>query len=132
MTEPTPTRALLRGLAKRCPWCGQKKLFRRWLSLPERCPRCDLRFEREEGAFLGSLALNYGVTGLAFLALFIASLVLTLPDPPVLRITVASLLLVAILPVILYPFAKTTWAALDLILHGMDRGEGPPPPPPVS
>ena len=120
---PRPIQALLRGLTKRCPWCGQGKLFSRWLTMPETCPRCGLRFEREEGAFLGSLSLNYGVTGLAFIVLFVTFLVLTLPDPPLLALTVGAGVLVTALPLLLYPFTKTTWAALDLILHAMDRGD---------
>jgi uncharacterized protein (DUF983 family) len=120
---PQPFQALLRGLVKRCPWCGQGKLFRRWLQLAKRCPRCGFLFEREGGAFLGSLALNYGVTGTAFIILLIVWLAVALPDVDLVALTVASILLVTWLPLVLYPFAKTTWAALDLILHGMTRAE---------
>ena len=120
--HPTPTRAILRGLARRCPWCGQVKLFRGWFRMAESCPRCGLRLEREEGAFLGSLALNYGVTGIVFIAWLVVWLVLTLPDPPLLTLTLSSAALVILLPLFLYPFAKPTWTALDLVLRGMDRG----------
>jgi uncharacterized protein (DUF983 family) len=114
---PSISSLLLRGLAKRCPWCGQGKLFRRWFTLPERCPRCGLKFEREEGAFLGSLALNFGVTGLVFIGVLVGWLALTLPDPPVVAITVTSVLITLLLPMVIYPFAKTTWTAIDLLLH---------------
>jgi uncharacterized protein (DUF983 family) len=114
---------LVRGLTRRCPWCGQRKLFQRWFTLPERCPRCGLRFEREEGAFLGSLAINFGVTGLVFIAELVTWIALTLPDPPVVAITVTSVLIAVVLPLIVYPFAKTTWAAVDILMHWMDRDD---------
>jgi uncharacterized protein (DUF983 family) len=125
MAKPNPipkaTLVLARGLIRRCPWCGRGKLFRRWFTLPQRCPRCGLRFEREEGAFLGSLAINFGVTALAFMAELVIWIALTLPDPPVLAITVTSVLIALFLPLVIYPFAKTTWAAIDILMHWLDR-----------
>lgn len=75
-------------------------------------------FEREEGAFLGSLAINYGVTGIVAIAYLIVMLVLTLPDPPVFLLTAGAIAITIVVPLIVYPFAKTTWAAMDLLLHG--------------
>lgn len=60
---------LRRGLTNSCPNCGGRTLFRagRWFELNRECPRCGLKLEREEGFFLGAMALNYGVTCWAFL-----------------------------------------------------------------
>lgn len=117
---------LARGLTRRCPWCGRGGLFTRWIRLTPRCPRCGLRFEREEGAFLGSLSLNYGVTGLVFLAFLVAWIALRDPGSSPLVPTLVSLCIVTIVPFIVYPFAKTTWAAIDLLLHRMDRRDPHP------
>jgi uncharacterized protein (DUF983 family) len=114
---PSIPALLMRGLTKRCPWCGQGKLFRRWFTLPERCPRCGLRFEREEGAFLGSLAINFGVTAAVFIAVLVTWVALTLPDVPAVPVAVTSVVLTVVLPLAIYPFAKTTWAAIDLLLN---------------
>jgi len=118
---PGISAVLIRGLTKRCPWCGRGKLFRRWFTLPERCPRCGLRFEREEGAFLGSLAINFGVTSLAFISVLVTWIAITLPDPPVVLITVASVATALILPLAIYPFAKTTWTAIDILMRWDQR-----------
>lgn len=120
--EPLRTRApapivLLRGLARRCPRCGEGKLFSRWLKMVPGCPRCGLVFEREEGAFLGSLAINYSVTGLALIAYLVVVLAVTLPDPPIGWLTVGAVVIAVVVPLFFYPFAKTTWAAVDLLLH---------------
>jgi uncharacterized protein (DUF983 family) len=124
---PKFSAVLIRGLTRRCPWCGQGKLFRRWFTLPERCPRCGLRFEGEEGAFLGSLAINFGVTSLSFIFVLVTWIALTLPDPPVVLITVASAAIAVTLPLVIYPFAKTTWAAIDILMR-WDQGTDIPEP----
>ena len=46
----------LRALRLRCLNCGAGRLQARWFGLPERCPVCQVRLEREEGYFLGALA----------------------------------------------------------------------------
>ena len=124
LSVPSATRALARGVTRRCPRCGQRKLFRRWLSLTPVCPCCGLVFEREEGAFLGSLAINYGVTAIVAIAYLIVMLALTLPDPPVFALTAGAVGIAIVVPLLIYPFAKTTWAAIDLLLRG-GRAGGP-------
>ncbi len=55
---------LTRGLTHRCPNCGAKKLFvpGSLFALHRACPACGLKIEQDEGFFLGSMSLNYGVT----------------------------------------------------------------------
>jgi uncharacterized protein (DUF983 family) len=60
-----------RGLTHRCPNCGGHTLFvpGKLFQLNKTCSNCGFRFERDndEGFFLGSMSLNYGVTLLCFL-----------------------------------------------------------------
>jgi len=58
-----------RGIANRCPNCGGKTLFKEGtlFELNSECPGCGLKIERDEGFFLGSMSLNYGVTVVCFL-----------------------------------------------------------------
>ena len=58
-----------RGLRNRCPNCGGATLFRRgaWFEVNKACPACGLQIERDEGFFIGSMSLNYGVTLVCFL-----------------------------------------------------------------
>jgi hypothetical protein len=92
-------------------------MFRSWFRMASTCPRCGLRLEREEGAFLGSLALNYAVTGIAEIAFLVVMLVMTLPHPPVFALTAGAVAIGVLVPLLAYPFAKTTWAAIDLLLQ---------------
>ncbi len=99
MGASTILRALRRGLAKRCPHCGQGRLFSGWSHHLDRCPVCGLVYERNPGdtwAFtvIGDrlpiaavIALIYfgvvrthRVLGLAMLAALGAALVWTAPN----------------------------------------------------
>jgi uncharacterized protein (DUF983 family) len=66
----TQRQILRRGFANLCPNCGGSTLFEpgKPFQLARSCPACGLKFEREEGFFLGAMALNYGVTCVLFLA----------------------------------------------------------------
>ena len=65
----TRLQIVARGLTHRCPNCGGRTLFRRGslLAVNASCPACGLAIERDEGFFLGSMSLNYGVTLVGFL-----------------------------------------------------------------
>ena len=58
-----------RGLTNRCPNCGGHTIFKqgRFFEINPECPACGLKIERDEGFFLGSMSLNYGVTLVCFL-----------------------------------------------------------------
>ena len=58
-----------RGLTNRCPNCGGRTLFQKGtlFQVNKECPRCGLTIEKDEGFFLGSMSLNYGVTLVGFL-----------------------------------------------------------------
>lgn len=53
------------ALQQRCPRCGRGSVFATSTRMNEACPVCRLRFEREEGYFLGAMYFSY------FLAVFI-------------------------------------------------------------
>lgn len=65
----TRLQIVARGLTNRCPNCGGRTLFRpgSLFETNRECGQCGLRIERDEGFFLGSLSLNYGVTVVGFL-----------------------------------------------------------------
>ncbi len=65
----TRLQIVARGLSNRCPNCGGRTLFKAgtWFQTNRNCPACGLLIERDEGFFLGSMSLNYGVTLICFL-----------------------------------------------------------------
>lgn len=63
----TKSQIIRRGLAQRCPNCGEKTLFPpRSLRIRRRCPSCGTGFDRGEGFFLGPWVLNYTVAVFLF------------------------------------------------------------------
>jgi uncharacterized protein (DUF983 family) len=124
--SPGITRALLRGIARRCPRCGTKDIFDGWFRMKERCPRCGLRFQREEGGFLGAMTLNYAVAMIVWIPVLIAGFVLTSPDPPVLTLTLVSAAVMIVVPLLFYPRSKATWAAIEFLVSETEPLEPDP------
>ena len=65
--------------------------------------------------------MNYGVAGALFLGILIVWTAATAPDIPVGPMLVVGLAVTAAAILLFYPFSKTLWAAVDLLLHRMDR-----------
>jgi uncharacterized protein (DUF983 family) len=59
--------SMLKGIVQQlCPRCFMGKIFRYSIfrgfpKMNERCAICDLKFEREEGYFLGAMYISYGL-----------------------------------------------------------------------
>jgi len=117
--EVSATGALLRGFRKRCPRCGERDTFVSWFQPRKACPRCDLRFAREEGGFLGAMTLNYVVAIGLWLVVLGVGVTLTVPDVPVVSLLILSALVLIGVPLWFYPRSKMTWAAVEfLVLRG--------------
>ena len=109
-----------RGARKRCPRCGQGRLFRGWYTLHERCSSCDLEYEPLEG---NSWWFMYYTTAF-FTGLIILGMLLTTPDNQWIG---RGLILVAWMGCILatMPYRKGVAIALDYFTE--HRTSQPPP-----
>jgi uncharacterized protein (DUF983 family) len=45
-----------------CPGCFEGRVFQSRLTMYERCPVCDLKFEREPGYFVGAMYVSYAMS----------------------------------------------------------------------
>ncbi len=98
-----------RGLTNRCPNCGERTLFQAgsWFRVNPACPRCGLKIDRDEGFFIGSMSLNYGVTIVLFLVP-----VMVLAYKGVLSTTVATVVGAiggVAIPALLYRSSRSWW-----------------------
>lgn len=123
MNRPPIGTMLRRGVARRCPSCGQGGLFTGWFRMVDRCPRCGMRFSREEGFFIGALFVNFAVTEAFLFAWLFGAFLLTVPDPPVLQIALVAVAICALVPLVSYPFSKTIWAAIHLAMEPLTEAE---------
>ncbi|MEA3076064.1 MAG: hypothetical protein QOF60_972 [Actinomycetota bacterium] len=113
---PHPVLMLGRGLVRHCPRCGSGHLFESWLKLRERCPRCGLKFEREEGAFLGAFVVNFGLI-LTVVAAYIGVSIAVLRDPNPVTLSIIGVAMTIVVPIFFYPFSRTVWTAIDLVMQ---------------
>jgi uncharacterized protein (DUF983 family) len=120
-SEPHTLQLLVRGAGKRCPRCGQGKLFRRWTDMRDDCPRCGLVFEQEEGYWVGALTINTVVTLALFGVTMLIAVYLTWPDTPTLPLTLIGIAAALVFPIFFYPFSKTLWVAADLAFFNRSR-----------
>ena len=131
--EPVPLfpevgamRALVRGSRKRCPRCGERDTFVGWFQSRATCPRCDLRFAKEAGGFLGAMTLNYVVSIGAWLVVLTVGIVMTVPDVPVVPLMASSAVVLIVVPLWFYPRSKMLWAAIEYIVLRGDPDYRPP------
>ena len=118
--------AFLRGCRKHCPVCNRGRLFSRWFTLAERCPRCDLRFERIEGHWTGDLGINTIVSFGTLLIALVIGFLLSWPEAPGVALFVIAVAIAGFVPLVFFPFSKTIWLAIDLILRPLEPGEVAP------
>jgi uncharacterized protein (DUF983 family) len=79
------------------------------------CPRCGLRFEREEGYWTGAMAMNFVLTGTVFAVVFITLVAVTAPNVPVVPLLAVLVPITVLGPVLGYPISKTLWVAIDRV-----------------
>ena len=114
-----------RALQRRCPFCGGGGIWKSWLTIEDACPHCGTRYSREHGYFLGSMLVNLVAAELITVATIVALFVYT--DLSWVWMEVIVLPMALGLPLLFWPFARTLWVAMDLIIspdHADDRRVG--------
>jgi uncharacterized protein (DUF983 family) len=99
-------------LGQRCPRCFQGRAFDGLFSMRDYCPACGLKFEREQGYFLGAMYVSYALA-MVLIAVFTLALVALLPS---VRYEVAVLL--AFIPYLLcvpavFRYSRVIWMHFD-------------------
>ncbi len=108
-------RLLNRGIHLRCPRCGAPTLFRGAFSMYPACVNCELKFEREQGYFIGAIYINYGVTAIIMIAGYFWL-------DHLLQLSLArQLLLWSIFavnfPLFFFRYARSLWLSIDYIFN---------------
>ncbi len=122
--RPSFSRLVLRALQLRCPHCGGRQIFASFFELKERCPTCGIRLERgEKDYFVGAYLFNLIAVELILFFCVCGFVYVTWPDPPWDLITYVTAFLMLSGCVFCYPFAKTTWLAVDLGIRPLSPEE---------
>lgn len=117
LTESVTRSSTLAGiLHQRCPRCRSGRIFRYSIlrgfpKMHERCPVCHLKFEREQGYFLGAMYIGYGMA-LVTITL-IAVLLWSVTGWPIMKDTGWAMVLFVPLAPATTLFARVLWIYLD-------------------
>jgi uncharacterized protein (DUF983 family) len=116
MKDPTRPSTLLDILHQRCPRCRsgrmfQYSIFRGFPKMHERCPVCDLKFEREQGYFLGAMYISYGMALVMITA--IAALLWSTTRWPITKVTLWAIVVFVPLAWPTTLIARVLWIYLD-------------------
>jgi uncharacterized protein (DUF983 family) len=103
--------------------CGSGKIFTRWFNMAERCPRCDLKFERVPGHLAGALGINTVVSVVVVVLVGIGGFVVTFPELPLAPLVTTAVAVAILFPIAFYPFSKTVWTAIDLRMRPPEPAE---------
>ncbi len=117
---------LLRGIGKRCALCGGGRLFAAWFRMADRCPTCQYRFEREEGFFLGAYVMNLVIAQDLVMLLAVVPTILLLnadAEASLRPVLVGGFVAAVLAPPFFYPWSKTLWVAIELIMRPVDEVE---------
>jgi len=108
-------RILRYGFGLKCPRCGEGALFQKRFKMFSHCPQCGLKFEREQGYFVGAMYLNYGATVfITFPGYFVLEVFTAIPFLINLAVWGA---ISAIFPVFFYPYSRSLWLNFDYLLN---------------
>ena len=104
-------------------------MFHGLFTMSPTCLACHLKFEREQGYFLGAIYINYAVTVLCMLAGFFALDYLVRPSLTHQIILWSSFGVV--FPIIFYRYSKSLWLALDYTFSPVEEGVAEMPKPAI-
>lgn len=110
-----------------CPRCRagrmfEKSIFTGFPKMHERCPVCDLKFEREEGYFLGAMYISYGLALVTIVAL--ASILWVATRWSLMKVTLWAVVVFLPLAPMLTLFSRVLWIYLDWAID--PEKPGPP------
>jgi uncharacterized protein (DUF983 family) len=99
------------GLCLRCPRCAIGKLYIKPFKMFDHCQYCSLKFEREQGYFVGAIYINYAATVAVAVPGFLLLDAFT-------KMTINQQLLLwisftVVFPLIFFHHARSLWLVLD-------------------
>jgi uncharacterized protein (DUF983 family) len=103
------------GLRLKCPRCGVGSLYERPFRMYADCPHCGLKFEREQGYFVGAIYINYAATVLvAVPGFFVLDAFTNIAINQQLAIWIPFSI---VFPLLFFHHSRSLWLALDHLLN---------------
>lgn len=110
---------VLRCLRLRCPVCGQSSIVESLFKIKHYCPECDALFKREDGFFVGAIAVNVVTTELVIMVVYFIYLLLSGADY---EAAITLLLTLALLfPIAFYHHSWSIWLSFDHLIETLPK-----------
>ena len=115
-TRAALPRMILRGLFRRCAWCGSKgSFFTSWYKKEPQCQTCGINWERGyEGYELGAATMGVFMT---FGSIIISLVVTSSLGAQLWQILALGGVLAVFVPIITYPLTYCVWQGVDLFIR---------------
>ena len=107
--------ALKAGILLRFPRCGRDELFDGFFRMRRECSLCRLRFEREQGFFVGAIYVNYAATVLIAMAGFFLLDYYTQVSLSAQLVLWGAFALV--LPILFFRHSRSLWLSVAYAFH---------------
>lgn len=107
---------ILRGLFRRCAWCGGKgAFFTSWYGKGDRCRTCGLNWQRNlEGFELGAATMGVFIT---FGSIIVWMIISVLAGVALVPLLVVAGVIAVTFPIAFYPNTYTVWFGVDLFIR---------------
>jgi uncharacterized protein (DUF983 family) len=106
---------LASGIRLKCPRCGAGSLYAKPFHMRTHCANCDLKFEREQGYFVGAIYINYTATiAIAVPGFFILDVFTDITINQQLAIWVPF---AVIFPLLFFHHSRALWLVLDHLFN---------------
>jgi uncharacterized protein (DUF983 family) len=117
-------RLMGRAVRLRCPNCGIGYVLRPYATVNPHCSHCGFRFTRStDSYFSGAMLTNLAVAEGLFAVIFATVIISAWPNVPWDFLSWAMPLGVAIMPILLFPFAKVAWLSFDVAFRPIQPEE---------
>lgn len=118
------------ALRLRCPRCGVGRLYAKAFKMHSNCAHCDLKFEREQGYFIGAIYINYAATvAIAVPGFFLLDAFATITIDQQLSLWVPF---AVIFPLLFFHHSRSLWLVMDHFFNPTQQLFSVPPKPPTD
>jgi uncharacterized protein (DUF983 family) len=98
-------------LLLRCPVCRKGAVFRGPYAMNQNCPSCGIRFEREQGYFLGAMIIAYVLGAFSMIPTIV--ILVRVYEAELLSLILLPSLQILLLHPVLFAYSRVAWMHLD-------------------
>lgn len=115
---------MARSLRLRCPRCGKGAFLKSFFKVNDTCNVCGMRFQREEGFYVGAIYANLIATQFLVIGGLFALMFLT--DFSLITMIVILAGVAGLFPVVFYPFSLAIWLGMNHFFTDKPQTNAPP------